>query len=223
MYEPKIITNRLDSQQNKLFSKFESNPVYYIIKEIKLFSFFVRITPNTLTQVPQELFSISENNLKAVGRILYNDELRRVAFFFMDQGASTARIVENRLQVPEATVYRHIKTLKNCKFIVPFIKTRKTKNAKGGPRSDVWGIPEASRDQILDAQKIHWRLESPKYVAGEKLGQLILEEYLLPRDQKELSRREFLDLTVQYGYKGQPDVKDFAANFLHEKGIKVYR
>ena len=135
----------------------------------------------------QELVSISESNLKDVGRILVSDGLRRVAWYFLDYSAATSCILQFKLDIPEGTIFRHIKVLKKMGVIMPAMRSKHTINAKGGPRPTIWMIPGSRLDSINEAHKLHIKLQSPKYVAGDRLGQLILEEYLEPKNIKQIT------------------------------------
>ena len=149
--------------------------------------------------------------------------LRRTAWHFLNYGASTALILQNRLGVSEASIYRYMKDLRAFKFIVPAVSTRGDRG-KRGPRVRIWIVPDAELDQIREAQKLHKRLLSPKYVAGEKLGQLILEEFLEPRKLEEITGREVWAVAREHEIRGDlSDIVDFAMNYLSDQGIKVWR
>jgi len=120
-------------------------------------------------------------------------------------------------------MYRYLTDLRAFKFIVPAVKTRGGRG-KRGPRVRIWMVPDADFDQIKEAQKLHKRLLSPKYVAGEKLGQLILEEYIEPRNQEEITGREIWAVARENKITGElTDIVFFAMNYLTEQGIKVWR
>lgn len=211
-------------ERTKLLSQDESNPVYYIIRNIRLLTLLDSTNPNFYTPAPTQLLSFNENNLRDVGRILTSDSLRKVAWHFLDYGAATSLILQLRADVPEATSHRHIKTLQKMGVIVPAIRSRHPIDCKGGPRPVVWMIPNTEFDQISEAQKLHKRLQSPKYIAGEKLGQLILEEFLTPRKLLEITGTEVWAVAREHKIRGDlSDIVDFAMNYLTVKGIKVWR
>jgi len=209
---------------DQLVSNFENNPIYYIIRKIKL------ITSIETTNYPPgplaapQLFSFSESNLRDAGRILASDSLRRVAWHFLEYGAATSLILQFRIDVPKATSFRHIKTLQKMGVVVPAVKTRHSVVSKGGPRPTLWMVPDTSLEQINQAQKLHLKLLSPKYVAGERLGQLVLEEYIEPRSLKELTGKEVWDVARQHRIRGElSDIVTFAMNYIEEQGIRVWR
>ena len=208
---------------NHLLSKSESNSIYYILKAVQLFSSYDK--NNSLFEHLNscELFSCSENDLEQVGKILSTRNLRRTAWHFLNYGASTALIIQNRLEITEPTAYRYLKDLGNFKFIVPAVRARGGRGERG-PRVRVWMVPDADFDQIREAQKLHRRLLSPKYLAGEKLGQLILEEFLEPRKLEEITGREVWAVAREHKIRGElSDIVFFAMNYLTEQGIKVWR
>jgi len=71
--------------------------------------------------------------------------------------------------------------------------------------------------------KVYYRTLSPKYRAAEKVAQTILDEFRL--DQPMEVRYTDIMLKVKamkIPYSGS-DVADLAAQYLHEKGVKVWR
>lgn len=210
--------------ENQLLSNIESNPIYYILRKIKLIISFNSINYDSGPLGTSELFSISESNLRDVGRILASDSLRRVAWYFLDYGAATSMILQFRVDIPVATAFRHMKKLEKLGVIIPAVKTRHSVVSKGGPRPTLWMVPDTNLDQINQAQKLHLRLLSPKYVAGERLGQLVLEEYIEPRSLKELTGKEVWAVARQHRIRGElSDIVTFAMDYIEEQGIRVWR
>ena len=210
-------------KKDQLLSMFESNPVYYIIRQIKLLTYIERINPDSSAPFLPELFSVSESNLRDVGKILTSDSLRRVAWYFLDYGAATSLILQFRVDIPEATAFRHIKTLNKMGILLPAVKSRHPVDCKGGPRPTVWMVSDAKFDQISETQKLHFRLLSPKYIAGERLGQLILEEYLEPKHLDTITGKDVWGIARKQGIRGElSDIVNFAMRYLGEQGIKVW-
>ena len=215
---------QVKSAKNIILSKSESNPVYYIIKQIRLLTLLGSTNPDFSAPALPELVSISENDLRNVGRILTSDSLRRVAWYFLDYGAATSLILQFRVDVPEATSFRHIKTLQKMGMVVPAVRSRHHVACKGGPRPTVWMVPDAEFDQISEMQKLHRRLLSPKYVAGEKLGQLILEEYMEPRHLDTITGTEVKQIIREKGIRHDVlDIANFAMNYLKDRGMTVWQ
>lgn len=207
----------------ELFLQYDNNSVYYILKAVKL---LLRIHKNnSLLEFigTLKLLSYSENNLEQVGKILSTRDLRKTAWHFLDYGASTALILQNRLGVSGATMYRYMSDLRVFKFIVPAVKTRGEKGKKGR-RTLIWMVPDGTPDQINEARKLHYRLLSPKYRVAEEVAQSILEDYIAPRDISEITYREILIYVKEQKMPFMvPDIALLAAQYLQEKGIKVWR
>ncbi|MBA7706595.1 hypothetical protein ES703_115450 [subsurface metagenome] len=208
----------------KLVATDENNSLYNIVYAIWL---FLRIRNNDLILEDlgsRELFLCSESNLDQVGKILSTKDLRRMAFYFLDYGAATATILQNRLGISQPSTYRYMTDLKAFNFISLAVKSRLPRGTKGGPRPEVWMVPDAELAHINDAQKLHRRLQSPKYIAGEMLGQLIMEEFLEPRKQEEITGKEVWAVAREHKIRGElSDIVFFAMNYLTEQGIKVWR
>ncbi len=207
-----------------ILSRSKNNSVYNIVYAIKLFLSSDNNNSFLDALSSRELLSHSERDLDQVGKILSIRGLRRTAWYFLDYGAATAAILQNRLGITEPTTYRYMKDLKTFNFISLAVKTRKPRGHKGGPRPEVWMVPDATLADINDAQKLHRSLLSPKYVAGERLGQLILEEFLQPREQVEITSREVFAVAREHKITGElVDIAFFAMNYLRDQGIKVWR
>lgn len=165
----------------------------------------------------QELLSFGE-------RIFSSSAIAEAFLYFCLHGSATALILQTELNMPEATVYRALKRLRALGIIVPAIKVSKIRNSKGGPRPTVWAITGASTDEISKALKLHFRTLSPKFRVAEEVAQTILDEYVNRRNINEISYREILihirELRIPFN---KPDIADLAAQYLHEKGIKVWR
>jgi len=201
-----------------------TNPVYYILTKIKLVITNVSINYDSDLTGVQELVSVSESNLKDVGKILASDGLRKVAWYFLDYGAATSCILQFKLNIANGTVFRYIKILQKMGVIMPAMRSRHTIDAKGGPRPTIWMVPGTRLDDINDAHQLHIKLQSPKYVAGDRLGQLILEEYLEPRFVKEINGREILIEARKHKVGGDlSDIVTFATEYLNTHGIKVWK
>lgn len=203
--------------------QYDNNSVYYILKAIKL---LLRIHKNNslLDFIGTiKLLSYSENNLEQVGKILSTRDLRKTAWHFLDYGASTALILQDRLGVSLATIYRYLTDLRAFKFIVPAIRAR-GESGRRGRRTNIFMVPDATPDQVNEARRLHFRLLSPKYRIAEEVAQSLLEDYLAPRQTLEITYREIIlhvkELKTPFM---APDIALLAAQYLQEKGIKVWR
>ena len=169
----------------------------------------------------RELLSYSENDLDQVGKILSIRDLRRMAWYFLDYGAATATILQNRLRITEPTTYRYMKNLKTFNFISLAIKARKARGKRGGPRPEVWMVPDATTDQINDAQRLHRNLMSPKYLYAEEMAQLMLDEYILIKEMTEVSRVEYIEFLRDRKVKPSiiPDIVLISIPIFKEQGV----
>lgn len=202
----------------------ENNSVYYILKAIKLIvSIRATNSLSDLVDLP-ELVAYSDTNLEQVGNILSTRNLRRTAWHFLDYGASTALILQKRLDISHEASYRYIRDLRVFNFIAPAMKLRSSKDKKGGPRPKVWMVPDATIDMINEAQRLHYRLSSRKYKIAEKVAQSLLDDYITPKQKTEITYREIIIHvnTLKIPFK-TPDIAGLVAQYLNEKGIKVWR
>ena len=201
----------------RLVSDEEHNFVKYIELYRKLLLLNEKNNLATTLRNIQELLSFSE-------KIFSSSAVAEVFLYFCLHGAATALILQMDLSIPEATVYRAIKRLRTLCIITPAIKVSKIKNSKGGPRPTIWSLTNASTEEISNALKIHFRFLSPKYRVAEEVAQTILDEYVNKQNIQELSYKQILiyikELRIPFK---APDVADLAAQYLHEKGIKVWR
>jgi len=165
----------------------------------------------------QELLSFSE-------RIFSSSAVAEVFLYFCLHGAATALVLQTELNMAEATVYRAIKRLRALGIITPAIKVSKIKNSKGGPRPTIWALEGASTEEISRALRLHFKTLSPKYRVAEEVAQTILDEYMSSRSIREISYKEILihikEMRIPFR---APDVADLAAQYLLERGIKVWR
>ena len=165
----------------------------------------------------QELMSFSE-------KIFSSSAVSEAFLYFCLHGASTAWVLQCELNMPEATVYRALKRLRAMNVVVPALKVSKVKRSKGGPRPTVWAIETATPDEVAKALKHHYRMLSPKFRVAEEIAQTILEEYQDSGKPLEIQYRDIMGKAkaLKIPFKG-PDIADLAAQYLHERGIKVWR
>ena len=165
----------------------------------------------------QELLSFSE-------KIFSSSAVAEMFLYFCLHGSATALILQMELNMPEPTVYRALKRLRALRIIVPAIKVSKIHNSKGGPRPTIWALTSYSTDELSKALRLHLKYLSPKYRLAENVAQTILDEYLDKSKLLELSYREIVihikELSIPFN---TPDIADLAAQYLQEKGMKVWR
>ena len=87
----------------------------------------------------------------------------------------------------------------------------------------MWGLVGSCRyEDVAWTVTLRCRTLSPKYGAAEKVAQTILDEFKLGQP-KEVNYRDivFRVKEMKIPFK-TPDIADLAAQYLHEKGIKVW-
>ena len=165
----------------------------------------------------QELMSFSE-------KIFSSSAVSEAFLYFCLHGASTAWVLQCELSMPEATVYRALKRLRAMGVVVPALKVSKVKRSKGGPRPTIWAIDTATPDEVAVALKLHYKMLSPKFRVAEEIAQTILDEYQEAGKPLEIQYRDIMGKAkeLKIPFKS-PDIADLAAQYLHERGIKVWR
>jgi predicted transcriptional regulator len=164
----------------------------------------------------QELLNFSEN-------IFSSPAVAETFLYFCLHGAATAWVLQTELSMPEATVYRTVKRLRALGLIGPALKVSKVQSSKGGPRPTIWALESASGDEIASALKHHYRTLSPKYRIAEEVAQTILDQFVT-KGREEITYRDLLNQIkdMRIPFKA-PDIADLAAQYLIEKGVKVWR
>jgi hypothetical protein len=125
--------------------------------------------------------------------------------------------------MPEATVYRTIKRLRALNLVGPAVKVSKIQSSKGGPRPTVWSLESATGDEVATALKNHYKLLSPKYRVAEEVAQTILDQFAV-KGKEEISYRDLVQQIreMKIPFKA-PDIAELAAQYLGERGVKVWR
>ena len=211
-------TSRTDKKHSfRLVSGEECNFGKYIELYRKLLLLNEKNNLATTLKNIQELLSFSE-------KIFSSSAVAEAFLYFCLHGAATALILQTELNIPEATVYRALKRMRALGIIMPAIKVSKIKNSKGGPRPTVWSLKNSSTEEISKALRLHFRFLSPKYRIAEEVAQTILDEYVNRHSIQELTYRQILihikELRIPFN---KPDIADLTAQYLHERGIKVWR
>jgi predicted transcriptional regulator len=164
----------------------------------------------------QELLSFSEN-------IFSSPAVAESFLYFCLHGAATAWVLQTELNMPEATVYRTIKRLRALNLVGPAVKVSKIQSSKGGPRPTVWSLESATGDEVATALKNHYKLLSPKYRVAEEVAQTILDQFAV-KGKEEISYRDLVQQIreMKIPFKA-PDIAELAAQYLGERGVKVWR
>jgi len=157
-------------------------------------------------------------------KIFSSSSVAETFLYFCTHGAATAWILQRELNMPEATTYRALKRLRALGIVIPAIKVSKVRNSKGGPRPTIWALDASSIEQISSALRLHLRTLSPKYRFAEEVAQTIMDEYADRLNVQEISYREIMirikELQIPFR---KPDIAHLAAQYLHERGVKVWR
>jgi len=167
----------------------------------------------------------TRRTLSILKSIFGSDTVAQAFIYLCEHGAATAWVLQVQLDMPEATAYRALKRLRSLGIVKPQIKVpRRKRQDTAGPTPKVWGLPGCSEEEVARAILLHYRCMSPKYRVAEEVAQRILDGYLVPRRLEEISYREILvqirELRIPFM---APDIADLAAQYLHEKGVKVWR
>jgi len=145
-----------------------------------------------------------------------------VTKYFLVYGAATAWTLRFRLSAKRRTVYEALEQLRMTGLITDYHRAQIPARNRKKPTT-VWGLQEATNEQVREAQLLHMRLCSPKYRTAEKVGQTILEEWM-SKGLQEIHYHEIMREVkeLKMPFRGS-DIADLAAQFLHEQGIKVWR
>jgi len=208
-------------------SKIGTNSLYYLLRFVRLVLRYARTNPELLYIELDKLLLKNATNLDIhiIGKTLETEDFRIVLCYFMDYGAATALILQQRLKLNESKVYRYIRKLKNLEIIEPAVRIPSQIRSTGGPRATVYRVPDADIIQVNDAIALHRKLLSPKYRVAEELAQILLDEYLEPRGLKEITKREILVFVKERKVLFVAgDIAELMARYLQQqRGIKVWR
>jgi len=198
-------------------SRGDSVPIYYIIRAFQIILRYDRI--NAASQLAYD-----RKILSACGRIFRSDSIAQAFLYLCRHGAATGWLLQVELGVPEATAHRVIRNLKALGIIEPILKVPQRRMKRSGPMPTIWGlVGHCSDEEVARAVTLHYRTLSPKYRAAEKVAQTILNEFTGERPM-EVNYRDIMQRvkTMKIPYSGV-DIADLIAQYLHEKGIKVWR
>ncbi len=207
-------------------SKIRTNSLYYILRFNRLVVRFRTINPKLLHEELDKLLQKNTTNpdMDKLGEILGITDLRNILYYFLDYGAATSLILQQRLKLDASKVYRRIGKLKKLDVIEPAVRMPRERRSRGGPRDIVYKVPDADIDQVNDAINLHRKLLSPKYRVAEELAQILLDEYLEPKGLKEITKREILVFVKKrHVLFVAGDIAELMARYLqHQRGIKVW-
>jgi len=124
----------------------------------------------------------------------------------------------------EPTAYRSLKQLRSIGVIASALKIDHVKQSTGGPRPTIWAIEGSSPEDVDEALRIHYQMLSPKYRIAETVAQTILDEIHDTGRPLEINYSDIMDQVKELKSSfTPPEIADMVAQYLHEKGIKVWR
>jgi len=164
--------------------------------------------------------------LSACGCIFSSEWMGQAFVYLCRTGAVTAWLLQVQLGMPETTSHRVLKRLMALEVVEPIIKMPRRRMKRSGPIPKVWGLQgHYTQEDVAKAINLHYRTLSPKYRLAREVAQSMLSEYLEPRHLKEVSYREIVayikdNRRIPFN---APDIAELAADYIHEKGIRVWR
>jgi DNA-binding IclR family transcriptional regulator len=81
----------------------------------------------------------------------------KVLKYFIEHGAASSWVLQVKLKLPEASVYRALKELRRYDIIVEAMKASKKGRARGGPRPTIWGLWDAHHRKVYAALQLHYK------------------------------------------------------------------
>ena len=197
-------------------SRRDSVPIYYMIRAFQIILRSDSINSGGTLDTDRKILSACE-------RIFKSEAVGQAFLYLCRHGAATGWLLQVQLGQPEATAHRVIRDLRALGIVEPILKVPQRRVKRSGPMPKVWGlVGHCSDEEVARAVTLHYRTLSPKYRAAEKVAQTILDEY---RDRAtEVNYRDIVLRVkeMKIPFKA-PDTADLAAQYLHEKGVKVWR
>jgi len=172
---------------------------------------------------PGEELRVDREILSACERIFKSEAVGQAFLYLCRHGACTGWLLQVQLGQPEGTAHRVIRDLRALGIVEPILKVPQRRMKRSGPMPKVWGlVGSCSDEEVARAVTFHYRTLSPKYRAAEKVAQTILDEYR--GKAMDVNYRDIVirvrEMKIPFR---SPDVADLAAQYLHEKGIKIWR
>ena len=197
-------------------SRRERISILYIIRAFQIILRSDRINSGGTLDTDRKILSACE-------RIFKSEAVGHAFLYLCRHGACTGWLLQVQLGQPEATAHRVIRDLRALGIVEPILKVPQRRVKRSGPMPKVWGlVGHCSDEEVARAVTLHYRTLSPKYRAAEKVAQTILDEY-----RGRATEVNYRDIVLRVKemkipFKA-PDTADLAAQYLHEKGVKVWR
>jgi len=204
--------------RTKSFSRSEDNAeLYTYIEKLQL------LLHNESDNSPIQRAQRSRKLFSFLERIFNSKTTGEVFTYLLDRKACTAWLLQIHLNMPEASAYRALKSLRTLGVLEKTIRIKNHVKSKGGPRPTVWAILGASREDIAYVIAEHNRSLSPKYRVAEEIVQTMIRDYTIIRVKQEITRREIRFVINEFDtpYR-RYDIQLFVEQILKDKGIKVW-
>jgi hypothetical protein len=196
------------------------NPVLDIIWNLKLRRQYYHLNHEDGKRREGELRQYDYlDSLKQVARILSSEALLETLWYLLEHGAATDFILYRETNFSDRTIRWARSQLQAMRLIEPATRLPKEAFEKGGKKVRVWMVEGALPGEIRDAMILHQRLKSPKYRVAVEVAQTLLDEHL-----EEITFREILKHVKGRGLPyPASDVAELTAQYLHERGVKIWR
>jgi len=183
----------------------------------------IRIILSNDDCIPKNDVTATLGTLSKLVTILRNPSLSQVFTYLITNGAATSWILQVQLGLPEASIYRSLRTLRVHGYITPQTRFNNKQSHRSGPRPKIWGVIDCTAEQVAEAYNLHQRCLSPKYRIAEEIAQTILDKYA-KNGWEEIAYRDIITYikATQNQFKA-PDIADLVSQYLTEKGVKVWR
>lgn len=213
---PKTIPQQ--AQEKQVNTKKENNSLQYL----EILDHLITIIITTTGKLAPKQIEQFLAKMKTDG--LLGSSVISVYYFFKIEKAATVQTTMKALNLTETSTYRSIRILQKHNFITIYGKIKSA--ASGGPRCKIYGVPEATPEDIIKAKQKQTKRITPGYQIATNIYQFILDDYLPRKDVKEISTRtiaQLMTLHFNTGGYNKRGLIEIVSQRLHEKGIKVWR
>jgi len=176
--------------------------------------------PNNLSDL--ETLTRLDTVFRGLGKILFFDSYRRVAFFFLEHKASSLKILQFFLKLGRRTLYRILDDLQSWGVVEVAYNV---KSGLRGPYSKIYITPDATKGDILKAVRLHKKLIKPKYRYACKVKFEVV--YPILQENRGFITGNYLKLLIEEYRKAHPapyhpdDLYMIICRDLIEEGFKV--
>lgn len=195
----------------ELLTKKGTNPQYNKHIENRLLLLKGTNNPKKNRQELAEFLTFYGNILTSKARI-------NVYLHFLKHGAATVREISKENRSSHTHYHRIIRDLADAGLIVPFSKIKSGQTMGGSPPT-VWGLPEATPEDVREANSRYMRSISRIYVFVDQLYQRTLYEV----KDEEIQYRKIVNICQVNGNRGFHflDVAEEIAYRMRKQGITI--